>query len=140
MLRYRLLVFKFFLKIQKKCNFLSIILKNFPGPLCCVINFILVFQRGPKQTRFLAKKKSGRVDLLSENTSCNFLARCQLSDLESAWSKTAGSKFSLSSDCRKYKNFNQSGNFLINPRMNVCSIYVGQSINSRTDFIQNSLF
>ena len=135
MLRYRLLVFKFFLKIQKKCNFLSIILKNFLGPLYFVINFILVFQRWPKQTRILATKKSGRVDLLSENTSCIFLARCQLSDLEPAWSETAGSKFSLSSDCRKYKNFNQSGNFLDSPCINVCSIYVGHPINSRTDFM-----
>ena len=109
--------------------------KNLFCPLCFVISFIFVFQRGPKQTRFLAKKKSGRVDLLSENTSCIFLARCQLSDLDSAWSKRAGSKFSLSSDCRKYENFNQSGNFLDNPCENVCSIYVGHPINSRTDFM-----
>ena len=114
--------------------------KKFSRPFMFRNKFYFSFQRGPKQTRFLAPKKSGRVDLLSENTSCIFLARCQFSDLESAWSKRAGNKFSLSSDSRKYENFNQSGNFLDNPCMNVCSIYVGHPINSRTDFMYNSLF
>ena len=35
-------------------QFLSIIIKNFLGPYCFLINFIFVFKHGPKQTRFLA--------------------------------------------------------------------------------------
>ena len=55
-----------------------------------------------EQIRVLTTKKSALVDLLSENTLRNFLAPCQLSDLESAWSKTVEHKIPLSSDCRKY--------------------------------------
>ena len=49
--------------------------------------------------------------------------------------ENGGSNFSLSYDCGKYENSNQSGNFLDAPCMNVCSIYVGHPINSRTDFM-----
>ena len=85
--------------------FMSIIFKKyFLWPYCFLINFIY-FDRGPKQTRFLTSEKSARVDLFSENTSRIFLALCQLSDLELSLSKTVGDKFSLSSACRKYENF-----------------------------------
>ena len=93
-------------------QFLSIIFKNILGPNCFLINFNFVFKRRPKETRFLATEEIARVDLLSENTSRIFWAWCQLSDLEPALSQTEGGKFSYSSDCRKYKNFDQSGNFL----------------------------
>ena len=69
--------------MYKKCDILTKIFKKLSGSYSFKVIFIIVLKRRPKQTRFYITAKRARDDLLTINTSRNFLARCQLSDLES---------------------------------------------------------
>ena len=91
----------------EKARFVKDNFQKFSSPYSFSIIFIIVLKRRSKQTGFFITKKWGG-DWLSLNTSRIFLARCQLSYLESPLSKTSGAKILLRSDCRKYKNFNES--------------------------------
>ena len=104
--------------MQKKCDFKiaigSIILKNFPAPTVFKY-FSYCLKRRPKQTRFFTSEQSALGDLLAINTSRIFLARCQLSYLESPQSKMSEAKILLITDRRKYENFIESHYFQNGP-------------------------
>ena len=124
------------MNIYKIRDFSSRIFKKFPARYNCYLNYLNILKCRLRTTQFLATPKETKEKLFDHNYLAIFLALCQLSELESPSSQTAGAKFSLSSVWRKSENFNESGYFWDGPCRNCEHFYVGHPKSIRTVFVK----